>query len=153
MNGFLRAGGIFGARKDDDIGSSHRGNWFAHRTGWKQRLAADWARSVHQHDIEIASQLQVLEAVVKKKNVHWLTGFDQLALGMTIFPNSEDYVILQARTHELDFITRACGAPVAASENGNTLALKRKAFRQPNDQRRFAGSADRKVTYTDDRTL
>jgi hypothetical protein len=55
--------------EDNDIRPAHGGKGFSKRAGGKQGLAVQRPRCIHQEDVEISREFQVLEAVVEKKNV------------------------------------------------------------------------------------
>ena len=57
----------------------------------------------------------MLEAVIEKKNVDGLAGFQEVTLLKAIFPDTEGDAILQARAHELDFVAGAAGTVIAAA--------------------------------------
>ena len=51
----------------------------------------------------------MLEAVIEKKNIDWPGGIPGVDLVEAVFADAEGDAILQARSHELDFVAGAAG--------------------------------------------
>src|SRR5271157_1904840 len=62
----------FRAREYEQRGAAHRGNRFTQTACRQQHLASKGPRGVQQQQIDVASELHVLEAIVEEKNIHAL---------------------------------------------------------------------------------
>src|SRR6201997_5787450 len=130
------------ARKDNNVGTAHRGKRFAKRPRRKQRFASYRSRGIQQENVQIASEREVLKTVIKKKNVHGLLGFEPAALGKAVLPHPEGNAILQTKFHQFDFVAAALGPAIAPAENGHALSFREKPLGEPDHHWCLASTAD-----------
>ncbi len=69
LDRFIGAGDGLGPSKYEKVRAAHGGERFPEAAGWQQSFTAKRMRCIHQEDVEIAGQLQVLETVIEKKDV------------------------------------------------------------------------------------
>src|SRR2546430_2582074 len=142
FDSFGGAGHHLRPRKDNNVCTAHRGKRVAKKPSRKQRFASHRSRGIQQENVQIPGELEVLKAVVEKKNVHRPLGFEPLALGKAVLPYAEGNAILQTKFHQLDFVAAALGPAIAAAENGHALSLHKKSFGEPDHHGRLASAAD-----------
>src|SRR2546429_5607119 len=70
FDSFGGAGHHLRPRKDNNVCTAHRGKRFAKTPSRKQRFASHRSRGIQQENVQIPGELEVLKAVVEKKNVH-----------------------------------------------------------------------------------
>ena len=151
-DGRVGAGIGFGASKNQQIGASHGGERFAETASGKKTIVFGGARGIEEEDVDVAGELQMLEAIVEQKNID--AGLLEVqAVGVAIRSNAEFHAIRETRFHEFNFIAGAGAAFVTTSENSNLFALSEKAFGEPNDHGSLAGAAKTEIANTDDGSL
>src|SRR5215472_10524902 len=69
LNGSLHTGLVIHARKHDEIGSMDRRKRFAQSSGREQHLLLQGTRRINHENIDIPGKLEMLEAIVKKKQI------------------------------------------------------------------------------------
>jgi hypothetical protein len=95
----------------------------------------------------------MLETVIQKKNVDGLLRFEPTAFDEAVFADSEGNATLEAKLHQLDFVTRAICPVVTAAENGNAFSIGEEFLSEPNYHGSLAGTADCQVANANDRCL
>src|SRR5258708_730547 len=88
----------------------------------------------------------MLKAVIKKKHVDGSLGLYTPALCEAIPANPKGGAPLEAKFHQLDFITCAIRAVIAAAENGHALSVGKKLLGNPNHHWCFAGTANGQIS-------
>jgi len=139
----------FCASKDEEIGAGHGGEGLAKTASGEHGLLAEGLRGVDEEDVEVARELEVLEAVVEEEDIDG--GLQLCALFVAIGADPEGNAILEAGFHQLDFIAGAGLAFIAAGKDGYALAIGEKTLGKPDDHGSFAGTADSEIADTDHR--
>src|SRR5216684_2859126 len=92
----------------------------------------------------------MLKPIVQKENVNRLLRFEQVSLGKAVFANTKQDAILEAKFHQLDFVTSSVYAAVATAEYRNSLPFREKLLSEPDNHRRFPCASDCKIPHADD---
>ena len=151
-DGRIGAGIGFGASENEEIGASHGGKRFTETASGKEAIVFGGARRIEEKDVDVAYELEMLEAVVEQKNID--AGLlETEAAGVTIRTNTEFRAISETRFHEFNFIARAGAAFVTTSKNANAFTLSEKTFCEPNDHRGLASTTESEIADTDDGNL
>src|SRR5713101_3164720 len=137
-----RSRGRFGTSKNNQICAAHGRNGFPKAASWQQRLPRERSRRIHQKNIQVAGELQMLKPVIQKKNVNKLLRFDPVAFGEAVFAHPKRDAAPQTKFHQLDLVACAIRASVTAAQNRNTLSISEKFLGEPNHHGRFASTAN-----------
>jgi len=68
------------------------------------------SRRIHQKNIQVAGELQMLKTVIQKKYIDKLLRFEPVALGEAVFAHAKRDAALQSEFHQLDFVACAIRA-------------------------------------------
>src|ERR1700674_1310216 len=84
-----RSGSRFGSSKDNQICAAHGRYWFTKAASGQQQLPGQRSRRIHQKNIQVAGELEMLKTVIQKKNVDGLLRFDPVAFGEPVFADTK----------------------------------------------------------------
>jgi hypothetical protein len=132
------------------MGAGEAGERFPQQPAGKETSATKWIGGIDGHDIEIAGQAAVLEAVVEQRDLRprgrgRLDAGDAVAVGDVRHGRQQDG---QFGRLVAPF---AAGSAVATAHDGGLEAARCKSPRQPGHQRRLASAAEREVANRNDR--
>src|SRR5260370_9901733 len=106
-DGLERSRRRFGASKNNQICAAHGRHWFPKPARRQQGFPSQWPRRVHQKNVQVAGELEMLKTIIQEKNVDGLPRFESPALGEAVLAHAKGDAALQTEFHQLDFVTRA----------------------------------------------
>src|SRR5260370_31983681 len=91
----------------------------------------------------------MLKPICQKENVNGPLRFEQGSLGKAVPANTKQDAIMEAKFHQLDFVTSSVYAAVATAEYRNSLPFREKLLSEPDNHRRFPCASDSKIPHAD----
>src|SRR5258708_6652563 len=91
----------------------------------------------------------MLKPIIQEKNIDGLLGFEPMPLCEAVPADTKRYAILEAKFHQLDFITSSVYAAVATAEYRNSLPFREKLLSEPDHHGRLARTSDSKIPHAD----
>ena len=92
----------------------------------------------------------MLKTIIQEKNVDGLLRFEPAPLGEAVSANTKRHAILEAKFHQLDFITGSVYAAVATTQYRNLFPFREKLLSEPDYHRRLPRASDGKIPHADD---
>ena len=136
-------------RQDHGLSAGEPGERFPQQAAGKDMATTIWVGGIHGHDVEVAGETPVLEAVVEQRYFRprgcgGADSGDPVAVGHVWHGRQQD--------GQLGRLVAAftAGGPVAAAHDGGPQAAGRHCPCQPCHQGCLAGAAEREVAHRND---
>jgi len=140
----------------DEICTRERAPWFAQPARRQQVTSAERIRRVHEHDVHVPLQLQMLKAIVEDKPLDSFRA-QSLASRKPVRSHAQCDGIPQSRLEKAHFITRRLSTrklltatAISSRQYSYSLPFRKQARRDPGHHRRFACAPNCEIADADD---